>query len=48
MHYHEIYPKTVSAIELGHGTTNNTLRVTAGFEYAFWTTKGIHSGQHIK
>ena len=48
MHYHEIYPKTVSAIELNHSTTNATLRVTAGFEYAFWTTKGIHSGQHIR
>jgi len=48
MHYHEIYPKTVNAIELNHSTTNATVRVNATFEYAFWTTKGIHSGQHIR
>ena len=38
MHYHEIYPKTVTAVELNHGTTNATLRVTAEIQYAFWTT----------
>ena len=42
MHYHEIYPKTVTAVELNHGTTNATLRVTAEIQYAFWTTNSIH------
>ena len=44
MHYHEIWPKAVNAVELDHGTTNSTLRVTAAFEYAYWTTKGVHRG----
>ena len=34
MHYHEVYPKTVTAVELNHGTTNATLRVTAEIQYA--------------
>ena len=42
MHYHEVYPKTVTAVELNHGTTNATLRVTAEMAYAFWTTSDIH------
>ena len=42
MHYHEVYPKTVTAVELNHGTTNATLRVTAEIQYAFWTTNSIH------
>ncbi len=41
MHYHEVYPKTVTAVELNHGTTNATLRVTAEIQYAFWTTDTI-------
>ena len=45
MHYHEIYPKTVTAVELNHGTTNATLRVTAEIQYAFWTTNSIHLGR---
>ena len=44
MHYHEIYPKTVTAVELNHGTTNATLRVTAEIQYAFWTTNSVHLG----
>ena len=44
MHYHEVYPKTVTAIELNHGTTNATLRVTAEIQYAFWSTKDIPLG----
>ena len=44
MHYHEVYPKTVTAVELNHGTTNATLRVTAEIQYAFWTTNSIHLG----
>jgi hypothetical protein len=42
MHYHEVYPKTVTAVELNHGTTNATLRVTAEIQYAYWTTNSIH------
>ena len=41
MHYHEVYPKTVTAVEVNHGTTNATLRVTAEMQYAFWTTDTI-------
>ena len=41
MHYHEVYPKTVTAVEMNHGTTNATLRVTAELQYAFWTTNNI-------
>ena len=44
MHYHEVYPKTVTAIELNHGTTNATLRVTAEIQYAFWSTNEITLG----
>ena len=40
-HYHEVYPKTVTAVELNHGTTNATLRVTAEIQYAYWTTNTI-------
>ena len=48
MHYHEVYPKTVTAIEMNHGTTNATLRVTAEIQYAFWTTNSIHVGSTRK
>jgi hypothetical protein len=48
MHYHEVYPKTVTAVELNHGTTNATLRVTAEIQYAFWTTSDIHLGSTRK
>ena len=48
MHYHEVYPKTVTAVELNHGTTNATLRVTAEMQYAFWTTNSIHVGSTRK
>ena len=34
--YFEAYPKTISQIDLSHQTTNNTLRVTAEFAYAYW------------
>ena len=44
MHYHEVYPKTVTAVELNHGTTNATLRVTAEIQYAYWTTNSLHRG----
>ena len=41
MHYHEVYPKTVTAVELNHGTTNASLRVTAEIQYAYWSTSDI-------
>ena len=43
MHYHEVYPKTVTAVELNHGTTNSPLRVTAEIQYAYWSTSDIHA-----
>ena len=48
MHYHEVYPKTVTAVEMNHGTTNATMRVTAEIQYAFWTTNSIHIGSTRK
>ena len=48
MHYHEVYPKTVTAVELNHGTTNATMRVTTEIQYAFWTTSDIHLGSTSK
>ena len=50
MHYHEVYPKTVTAVELNHGTTNATLRVTAEIQYAYWSTNsfGHRIGQGVK
>jgi len=49
MHYHEVYPKTVTAVELNHGTTNATMRVTTEIQYAYWTTKDIWApgGTHL-
>ena len=41
MHYHEVYPKTVTAVEMNHGTTNATMRVTTEIQYAYWTTSDI-------
>ena len=49
MHYHEVYPKTVTSVELNHGTTNSTMRVTTEIQYAYWTTKDIWApgGTHL-
>ena len=49
MHYHEVYPKTVTAVELNHGTTNAAMRVTAEIQYAYWTTSDIWApgGTHL-
>ena len=49
MHYHEVYPKTVTAVEMNHGTTNATMRVTAEIQYAYWSTSDIWppGGQHF-
>ena len=48
MHYHEVYPKTVTAVEMNHGTTNAAMRVTAEIQYAYWSTSDIWppGGQH--
>ena len=45
MQYHEVYPKTVTAVELNHGTTNATLRVTAEIQYAYWTTNTVNESK---
>ena len=49
MHYHEVYPKTVTAVELNHGTTYAAMRVTAEIQYAYWSTSDIWppGGQHF-
>ena len=35
--YMEAYPKTVNAIELNHSTQNSVARITADFQYAYWS-----------
>ena len=44
-----MHTKTVTAVELNHGTTNATLRVTAEIQYAYWSTSDIWppGGQHF-
>ena len=37
MTYNECYPKTISAVELNHNTTNATARLTVEIQYSWWT-----------
>ena len=37
IHYKECYPKTISAVELNHNTTNATARLTVEIQYSWWT-----------
>ena len=39
--YREVYPKSISSIQLNHSTQNATLRVTAEIQYAFFETDDI-------
>jgi len=39
--YREVYPKSVSSIQLNHSTQNTTLRVTSEIQYAFFETDDI-------
>ena len=41
MTYHESYPKTISAVELNHNTTNATARLTVEMQYSYWETSGM-------
>ena len=41
MTYHESYPKTISAVELNHNTTNATARLTVEMQYSWWEHDGI-------
>ena len=34
--YREAYPKTISAIELSHGTSSGPMKVSAVFNYTYW------------
>jgi hypothetical protein len=34
--YREAYPKTISAIELSHGTSSGPMKVSATFNYIYW------------
>ncbi len=34
--YREVYPKTVTAIELSHGTSSGPVKVSATFNYIYW------------
>ena len=36
VHYEECYPKTISAVELNHNTTNATARLTVEMQYSKW------------
>ena len=38
MDYKECYPKTISAVELNHNTTNATARLTVEMQYSWWET----------
>ena len=35
--YREVYPKTISAIELSHGTSSGPVKVSATFNYIYWS-----------
>ena len=35
--YREVYPKTVTAIELNHGTSSGPVKVSATFNYIYWS-----------
>ncbi len=39
--YKEVWPKTVTAIELNHSTQNAPVRVTAEMTYAYWESDDI-------
>jgi len=41
IHYKECYPKTISAVELNHNTTNATARLTVEMQYSWWETMFI-------
>ena len=41
--YREVYPKSVSSIQLNHSTQNTTLRVTSEIQYAFFETDDIRA-----
>ena len=43
MIYHECYPKTISAVELNHNTTNATARLTVEMQYSYWKHEGIEN-----
>ena len=34
--YLEVYPKTVSALELSHGTSSGPMKISAIFNYTYW------------
>jgi len=34
--YLEVYPKTVSALELPHGTSSGPMKISAIFNYTYW------------
>ena len=39
--YQECYPKTISAVELNHNTTNATARLTVEMQYSWWEYEGL-------
>ena len=41
--YRECYPKTISAVELNHNTTNATARLTVEMQYSYWETSGMEN-----
>ena len=34
--YREVYPKTITAIELSHGTSSAPVKISATFNYIYW------------
>ena len=43
--YRECYPKTISAVELNHNTTNATARLTVEIQYSWWTHESAIDGR---
>ena len=43
--YKEVWPKTVTAIELNHSTQNAPVRVTAEMTYAYWESDDISTNR---
>lgn len=43
--YKEVWPKTVTAIELNHSTQNTPVRVSAEISYAYWESDDISTNR---
>ena len=44
--YSEVYPKTITGLEMNHSTTNTTLRLTCSFNYSYYKTTESSARQY--